>query len=137
MGLISFFCGSNTEMPLVRINYIGKQFSGFHRGDMKMSVLWVACCLNHHSDRLNDGGSKHLRNVGNLLPDYMGQEPRRQTFSAFTVLRQIVFVIKLTLLLLETPGHRSRGFIPMWCSVCLLFCRKFSSEFEQWFLRWQ
>jgi hypothetical protein len=34
-----------------------------------------AYCLHHQG---NDGGSKHLSNVGKLLPDYTAQQPRRQ-----------------------------------------------------------
>jgi hypothetical protein len=30
---------------------------------------------------LDDGGSKHLWNVGKILPDYMAQQPRRQPSS--------------------------------------------------------
>jgi hypothetical protein len=38
-----------------------------------------ACCHHHH--RSNEEGSKHLWNVGKLLPDFTAQEPRRQPFS--------------------------------------------------------
>jgi hypothetical protein len=34
------------------------------------------CCLHHQGDE--DGGSKHLRNVGKLLPDYTVLQSRRQ-----------------------------------------------------------
>jgi hypothetical protein len=58
---------------------------------MKMTVFWIlepcslvdiyqcfrgACC--HHYQGLDDTGSRHLRNVSELLPDYMVQQPRRQ-----------------------------------------------------------
>jgi hypothetical protein len=36
--------------------------------------------------RPDDGGSKHLWNVGKLLPDYMAQHPRRQPSCSPTVL---------------------------------------------------
>jgi hypothetical protein len=36
-----------------------------------------SCCLHHQSD----GGSKHVWNVGKLLPDFTAQQPRRQLFS--------------------------------------------------------
>jgi hypothetical protein len=36
------------------------------------------CCLNHQGD---DVDSKHLWNVGKLLPDFMAQESRRQPSS--------------------------------------------------------
>jgi hypothetical protein len=40
----------------------------------------------------DDGGSKHLWNVGKLLPDYTAQQPRRQAiFNAF------LFVVKYNL----------------------------------------
>jgi hypothetical protein len=57
---------------------------------MKMAVFWVfapcslvevyrsfrgACCLHQQGD---DGGSKDLRNVGKLLPDYTALQPWRQ-----------------------------------------------------------
>jgi hypothetical protein len=38
-------------------------------------------CIHHHSP--DDGGSKHLRNVGKFLPDYTAQHPRRQPSSSF------------------------------------------------------
>jgi hypothetical protein len=52
----------------------------------KMAVFWVVevyqhfrspCCLH----RPDDGGSKDLRNVGKLLPDYTVLQPRRQPSS--------------------------------------------------------
>jgi hypothetical protein len=70
-----------------------------------MAVFWVvapcglveihwhfrgACCLNHqcvttliisYAHRPDDGGSKHLWNVGKLLPDYTVLQPRRQPSS--------------------------------------------------------
>jgi hypothetical protein len=39
------------------------------------------------SNRPDDGGSKHLSNVGKLLPDYTAQQPRRQS-SSFSILRK-------------------------------------------------
>jgi hypothetical protein len=36
---------------------------------------------SHGDDRPDDGGSKHLGNVGTLLPDYMARQPRRQPSS--------------------------------------------------------
>jgi hypothetical protein len=39
---------------------------------MKMTVFWdVASC-----SLVDDGGSKHLRNVSERLPDYMVQHPK-------------------------------------------------------------
>jgi hypothetical protein len=61
-----------------------------------MSVFWVVapCSLVEVYQRFggpasiiramsrpDDGGSKDLRNVGKLLPDYTAQQPRRQTSS--------------------------------------------------------
>jgi hypothetical protein len=40
---------------------------------MKMTDCLLGCC-----DRPDDGGSKHLWNVGKFLPDYMTQQPRRR-----------------------------------------------------------
>jgi hypothetical protein len=34
---------------------------------------------HHQGDRPDDGGSKDLRNVGKLLPDYMALQLRRQS----------------------------------------------------------
>jgi hypothetical protein len=39
---------------------------------MKMTVFW---------DRLDDGGSKNLLNVGQFLRDYTEQHPRQEPFS--------------------------------------------------------
>jgi hypothetical protein len=36
-------------------------------------------CLFHQGDDDDDGGSKHLWNVGEFLPDYTAQHPRRQS----------------------------------------------------------
>jgi hypothetical protein len=50
---------------------------------MKIAVF-CACCLHHQGDetrRPDDGGSKHLWNVGKLLPHYTAQQPRRQPSS--------------------------------------------------------
>jgi hypothetical protein len=63
---------------------------------IKMSVFWVVvpcslvevkrrfrgtCRLHHYCP--DDGGSKHLRNIGKLLPDYMALQPRRHSFSSW------------------------------------------------------
>jgi hypothetical protein len=60
---------------------------------LKMTVFWDvapcslvefyrrfrgACCLQYRPD---DGGSKHIWNVGKRLPDYAAQQPRRQPSS--------------------------------------------------------
>jgi hypothetical protein len=40
------------------------------------------CCLHHQGDHHpDDGGSKDLWNVGELLPDYTAWQPRRQPSS--------------------------------------------------------
>jgi hypothetical protein len=45
----------------------------------KMTVFWdVAPCSD--DDRPDDGGSKHVWNVGKLIPDYTTQQARRQSF---------------------------------------------------------
>jgi hypothetical protein len=64
---------------------------------LKMAVFWVvapcrpvevyrrfkgACCLHHQGDECpDDGGRKHLWNVGKLLPDYTTQQPTTQPSS--------------------------------------------------------
>jgi hypothetical protein len=59
----------------------------------KMTVVWVVAscslvevyrrfrgdCYFHHCH--DDGGSKHLWNIGKHLPDYMTQQPRILSFS--------------------------------------------------------
>jgi hypothetical protein len=49
---------------------------------MTMAVFWIVvpCCLVP-----DNGGSKHLWNVGGLVPDYTAQQPRRQPSSIGTV----------------------------------------------------
>jgi hypothetical protein len=53
-----------------------------------MAVFWIVapCGLveDYHQDyRSDDGGSKHLWNVGKLLIDYTAQKPRRQSSSIY------------------------------------------------------
>jgi hypothetical protein len=55
---------------------------------MKMAVFWVVApcslvevCQHFRGHRPDDGGSKDLRNVGKLLPDYTVLQPRRQPSS--------------------------------------------------------
>jgi hypothetical protein len=51
-----------------------------------MTVLWdVAACSQ--GDRLDDGSSKLLWNIGKYLPDYTAQHPRRQP-SSYSSLRE-------------------------------------------------
>jgi hypothetical protein len=64
---------------------------------LKMAVFWVvascslvefkgSCCLLHQGDnRPDDGGSKHLWNVGKFLPDYTALQSRRQQSSSLHV----------------------------------------------------
>jgi hypothetical protein len=44
---------------------------------MKMAVFWVVvpCGLAVSGRFRDDGGCKHLRNVGKVLPDYTVQQP--------------------------------------------------------------
>jgi hypothetical protein len=46
--------------------------------NLKMTVFWdvAPCSLVGHPD---DGGIKHLWNVGQFLPDYMVQHPQKQS----------------------------------------------------------
>jgi hypothetical protein len=47
-----------------------------------MKRLRGACCLHQQGrHRPDDGDTKHLRNVGKLLPKYTAQHPRRQSSS--------------------------------------------------------
>jgi hypothetical protein len=43
---------------------------------MKMTVFWDVAPCSLDDNRPDDGGSKHLRNVGQFLRDYMVQHPR-------------------------------------------------------------
>jgi hypothetical protein len=45
------------------------------------SICWRTRGQNCFCHRPNDGGSKHLWNIGKLLPDYMVLQPRRQPSS--------------------------------------------------------
>jgi hypothetical protein len=59
------------------------RFEVLMAANIKITVFQVVapCSLSHRPD---DGGSKHLRNVGKLLPDYTAQQPRRQSSSDST-----------------------------------------------------
>jgi hypothetical protein len=48
-----------------------------------MAVFWVVapCSLVVRAMSPDDGGSKYLRNIGKLLPDYTALQPRRQPSS--------------------------------------------------------
>jgi hypothetical protein len=65
---------------------------------MKMNVFWDvaqcnpvetdrrfrgAYCLHHQGD---NGGSKHLRNIGQFVPNYTVQLPRRQSSSVLSLI---------------------------------------------------
>jgi hypothetical protein len=60
---------------------------------LKMAVFWAIC---HQGDSLDVGGSKHLWNVGELLPDYTAQETRKLSSSYSppweSQMLQIIFV---------------------------------------------
>jgi hypothetical protein len=43
--------------------------------------FWIVAPIAWLTHRPDDGDSKHLRNVGKLLPDYRTQQPRRQPSS--------------------------------------------------------
>jgi hypothetical protein len=47
---------------------------------MKMTVL-SEIAPSSGLIALDDGGSKHLRNVGQFLPDYTAQHPKRPSYS--------------------------------------------------------
>jgi hypothetical protein len=63
--------------------------------DFRLSLRWVwrwlssrmlcgVACKTDVSSRSANGGRKHLWNVGQYLPNYMAQDPRRQPSSPFT-----------------------------------------------------
>jgi hypothetical protein len=54
---------------------------------MKMAVFWVVAMTRCPYD----GGSKHLWNVGKLLPDYTAQQARTQPSSIYLKLRCALF----------------------------------------------
>jgi hypothetical protein len=72
--------------------------------DMKTTVSWFvpkcslveidgrfrgAYCLHHQDDDgPDDGGNKHCLNVGQFLPDYTAQHPRRRLSSTLTSTRK-------------------------------------------------
>jgi hypothetical protein len=89
-----------------------------------MAVFWdVALCslvevYRHFTTyRPDDGGSKHLWNVGKLLPDYTAQHPRRHSFSYLPpwepeILPNVIFFIvniKLSFLKLCKLKFSSNG----------------------------
>jgi hypothetical protein len=59
-----------------------KEFSPLHTTNICIVYIQINILL-HASPihRFDDGGNKHLRNVGKLLPDYTVQLPRRRYFS--------------------------------------------------------
>jgi hypothetical protein len=83
---------------------------------MKMAVFWVvapcslvevyqlftgACCLHHQGESTHcpdNRVSKHLWNVGQLLPNYMAQQPRRQAIfnSSYRICKNVYSIIYLS-----------------------------------------
>jgi hypothetical protein len=56
------------------------RFQVLTAASMKMVVFWVVAPCSLVMNRPDVGGSKHLWNVGKLLPDYRAQQPRRQLY---------------------------------------------------------
>jgi hypothetical protein len=54
-------------------------FQALTATSMKLTAFWDIAPCSHRPD---DGGSKHLRNVDQLLRNYTAQQPRRQSSSA-------------------------------------------------------
>jgi hypothetical protein len=127
--------GQNDLCDLYKIikNIFLLEVSGSHSG-MKMTVFWVvascssvegyrrfrgACRLYHQG---TDGGSKHLWKVGNLLPDFTAQQPRRQSSSYFSSFLPcllfpsffLCFETKHAISLSRSLTMRPRT----WCYVC-------------------
>jgi hypothetical protein len=90
---------------------------------MKMAVFWFValcslievfqhfrgpCSLHHHHP--DDGGSKDLRNVGKLLPDYTALQPRRQPSSCSLPWEPWILYVQIILLTaeLEQNGTHQR-----------------------------
>jgi hypothetical protein len=66
------------------------------RSSLKMTIFWDAApfsliqidgcfrcayCIHHQDSSPDDGGREHFLNIGQFLPDYMAQHPRRQSSS--------------------------------------------------------
>jgi hypothetical protein len=94
--LLVDFYGCETRSLTLRGEYrliLQVRFKVLTAARVKITVFWDvapcslaevyqrfgdACCLYHQgAHRPDDGGSKHLWNVGKLLPDYTSQVPRR------------------------------------------------------------
>jgi hypothetical protein len=48
---------------------------------VKIAGFWVISPCILVNVRPEDGGSKYIRNVGKILPDYTAHQPRRQSSS--------------------------------------------------------
>jgi hypothetical protein len=109
------------------------RFQVLTAANMKMTVFWdvVPCgmvehdwhfrgayCLHHLPD---EGGSKHLWNVGQYLPDYMAQHPKSQLSSGNILTLGAVcsdFDTCVHSLLSGSSGHWQR--ICVWIHLCIL-----------------
>jgi hypothetical protein len=73
----------NTSYEAIQRNKLNTEVSGSHGGEYEDDCL-LSCCAVYSSRSLptfhrpDDGSSKHLWNVGKLLPDYTALQPRRQ-----------------------------------------------------------
>jgi hypothetical protein len=86
-----------------------------------LTVFWdvAPCSLSH---RLDDGDSKHLWNVGKLLPDYTVQHPRRQP-------RSYSWNIKCRMWA-NTNKKTDVSYISNWIYCLCVLCTKCISKFE-------
>jgi hypothetical protein len=101
---------------------------------LKMTAFW------DNRNLVEVGGSKHLWNVGKLLPDYRAQHPRRQPSSYSPPwepeISQIVGLFNFVFYIAQITQHRNTEWLndKLWCmrkeaviscpKICLLGARK-------------
>jgi hypothetical protein len=86
--ILSIQLAEEQKMPGSSDEVLIKVTGHLNRMSLEMAVFWVVTPCSHvefdrrfRSAAPEDGGSKHLWNVGKLLPDYTAQQPRRQPSS--------------------------------------------------------
>jgi hypothetical protein len=62
---------------------------------MKITLFRIVAPCSRQGDRPDDGGSKHLWNVGKLIPDYTAQQPTRQSSSTVGLKKSRKFLNQL------------------------------------------
>jgi hypothetical protein len=70
--------GAKTQQKFRNRSFISVRFAVLTAANMKIALFWVAalCILTRH----DDGGSKHLRNICELLPEHTMQQLKTQPF---------------------------------------------------------